>query len=149
MKIYCFVFRHDFDKDHGGREGPCDRLGLMSYNPDRPDSWTDCSKKDFEDWYRSKGHACLEEEVSCVSCGDTRRVSGCQECVGEGLKAHGAVLCQGDCRWHQSSCGPLSTGSTTTTTTPPGPANIFFLDIPRTICDHFNIMHSTYQISLP
>ena len=120
----------------------------MSNNPDRPDSWTTCSQRDFEEWYRETGHACLEE-VSEVSCGDTRRVSRCEECVGEGLKADGAVLCQGDCRWHQGSCDPLSTGSTTTTTTPPGPANIFFLDILRTICDHFNIMHSTYQISLP
>ena len=102
----------------------------MSYDLDRPDSWTNCSKKDFKEWYRSKGHACLEEEVSEVSCGDTRRVSGCQDCVGEGLKAHGVVLCQGDCRWHQGSCHPLSTGSTTTTTTTPAPGNIFFLDIP-------------------
>ena len=43
----------------------------MSYDLDRPDSWTNCSKKDFKEWYRSKGHACLEEEVSQVSCGDT------------------------------------------------------------------------------
>ena len=109
MKIYCFVFRHDFDKDHGGREGPCDRLGLMSYNPDRPDSWTNCSKRDFEDWYRETGHGCLVEKEVEVSCGDTRRVSGCRECVGEGLQPHGAILCRGDCRWHQGGCGQALT----------------------------------------
>ena len=78
----------------------------MSYSPDRPDSWTDCSKKDFEDWYRETGHGCLVEKAVQVSCGDTRRVAGCKECVGEGLEAYGAVLCKGDCGWHQGACGP-------------------------------------------
>lgn len=77
----------------------------MSYNPDRPDSWTNCSKRDFEDWYRETGHGCLVEKEVEVSCGDTRRVSGCRECVGEGLQPHGAILCRGDCRWHQGGCG--------------------------------------------
>ena len=80
----------------------------MSYNPDRPDSWTNCSQRDFEDWYRETGHGCLVEKAVEVSCGDTRRVSVCKECVGEGLHAHGATLCRGDCRWLQGTC--LSAG---------------------------------------
>jgi len=80
-----------------GWDGHCNKtLGLMSYSPDRPDSWTDCSKKDFEDWYRETGHACLVE-AGQVSCGDTRRVAECKDC--------GAVLCRGDCRWNQGACG--------------------------------------------
>ena len=120
----------------------------MSYNPDRPDSWTDCSQRDFEEWYREKGHVCLEEEVSC---GDTRRVFGCEECVGEDLHAHGGILCRGDCRWHQGSrtCEPLSTEPSTQLVAGPTTAvskkgNIFFSDILRTLCAHFNIIHLPY-----
>ena len=81
----------------------------MSYGTDRPDSWTNCSQGDFEDWYRRTGHGCLVEKFEEeVSCGDTRRVSGCRECVGEGEEAAGATLCRGDCRWHQGGC--LSAG---------------------------------------
>lgn len=51
--------RHDHDAEHGGRRGPCNRKGLMSYNP-RPEAWSSCSRSDFEEWYRNTGYVCLE-----------------------------------------------------------------------------------------
>ena len=59
------IFRHDFDKEHGGRPGPCNKEGLMSYG-ERPDKWSECSNKDFTKWWRKMGHACVKE-VSEIS----------------------------------------------------------------------------------
>ena len=61
---FCFIkdyFRHDFDKDHGGKAGPCNNKGLMSYGDGRPDKWSDCSNKDFTEWWRKNGHTCVKE----------------------------------------------------------------------------------------
>ena len=37
---------HDFDNQHGGRGGPCDGTGFMSYGT-APNRWSSCSKADF------------------------------------------------------------------------------------------------------
>jgi len=54
---------HDFDKKHKGNGdfgGPCDGLGLMSYNHP-PDQWSYCSNGDFVESFRSHLHGCLKE----------------------------------------------------------------------------------------
>merc|ERR1712106_131034 len=47
--------KHDFHGDHGGHPGPCNHKGLMSYG-ERPDQWSECSNKDFTEWWKKKGH---------------------------------------------------------------------------------------------
>merc|ERR1712106_8666 len=54
--------KHDHDEDHGGRLGPCNKEGLMSYGSNTPDKWTECSNKDFTDWWRKEGHACVKAQ---------------------------------------------------------------------------------------
>jgi len=51
--------RHDFIGDHGGKGGPCDDKGIMSYPPDLPMKWSTCSRKDQEDWFRTQTHSCM------------------------------------------------------------------------------------------
>merc|ERR1712106_31716 len=54
--------KHDFDEDHGGKTGPCNKKGLMSYGKDRPDKWSECSNKDFTGWWRKEGHNCVQAQ---------------------------------------------------------------------------------------
>jgi hypothetical protein len=37
---------HDFDSQHGGQGGPCDKTGFMSYGT-APNVWSSCSRADF------------------------------------------------------------------------------------------------------
>ena len=53
--------RHDFDPKHGGERGKCNKKGLMSYYPNTPDKWSDCSNSDFINWWRKEGHTCVVE----------------------------------------------------------------------------------------
>ena len=58
--VHTLGVRHDFDSLHGGRRGHCRQtFGLMSYGDSRPNTWTSCSAKDFDDWFRSQGFSCL------------------------------------------------------------------------------------------
>jgi len=49
---------HDFDPVHGGKGGPCDNQGLMSYD-NVPDRWSTCSNNDFKKWYNSRDNTCM------------------------------------------------------------------------------------------
>jgi len=63
--------KHDFDKEHGGRTGPCNKEGLMSYGRNRPDKWSDCSNKDFTEWWMKEGYTCIKEarsQLTKVNC---------------------------------------------------------------------------------
>merc|ERR1712106_135360 len=63
---------HDFADDHGGKTGPCNKEGLMSYGK-RPDKWSECSDKDFTGWWRREGHLCIKEtteaNIAVCKCG--------------------------------------------------------------------------------
>jgi len=64
---------HDFADDHGGKTGPCNKEGLMSYGGKRPDKWSECSNKDFTGWWMREGHACVKgtsgnDNTECSSC---------------------------------------------------------------------------------
>ena len=43
---------HDFDTEHGGQNGPCNGVGIMSYGS-APNVWSTCSKNDFQALYNS------------------------------------------------------------------------------------------------
>jgi len=57
-----FGMSHDFDNKHGGKGGPCDGQGIMSYNNDKPMQWSSCSVNDFTGYYNSNnwGNTCLK-----------------------------------------------------------------------------------------
>jgi len=63
--------KHDFADDHGGKTGPCNKQGLMSYGKKRPDKWSECSNKDFTDWWRREGHECVKESSETNIAGST------------------------------------------------------------------------------
>merc|ERR1712106_608886 len=82
--------KHDFADDHGGRVGPCNKEGLMSYGKDRPNKWSECSDKDFTEWWTREGHHCVKETSESISdciCGlaqrETRIVGGQETEVNE------------------------------------------------------------------
>jgi len=52
---------HDFDDRHGGDHGKCNNQGLMSYGWNTPTQWSSCSDKEFTEWWRKEGHACLKK----------------------------------------------------------------------------------------
>ena len=61
---------HDFDEKHGGRNGPCNGQGIMSYGSVDYNEWSTCSKSDFQEHYVSQywgggspfgGGACLKD----------------------------------------------------------------------------------------
>ena len=58
-----FGMKHDFDEDHGGHDGPCNNQGIMSYGSYAFDSWSTCSRSDFEHHYNyfQWGNSCLED----------------------------------------------------------------------------------------
>ena len=54
------ALRHDFHKDHGGHGGPCDKQGIMSYEPPSlPGTWSTCSRRDQEKAFRKSLHVCM------------------------------------------------------------------------------------------
>ena len=55
--------RHDFHPSHGGNGNPgsgrCDRNDhVMSYGR-KALAWSTCSNSDFKNWFKTKGHQCL------------------------------------------------------------------------------------------
>ena len=60
-----FGMSHDFDQKHGGKGGPCDGHGIMSYNSDKPMKWSDCSVRDFTGYYNELkwGQTCLKSKL--------------------------------------------------------------------------------------
>ena len=56
--LIIFSIRHDFDKDHSGKD--CNTKGLMSYGHTRPDQWSTCSDEDFKSWWKKEGHTCVK-----------------------------------------------------------------------------------------
>ena len=55
------MFRHDFARKHGGQKSQCNGQGLMSYgNP--PDKWSECSNKDFTEYWRKEGFTCIKSD---------------------------------------------------------------------------------------
>ena len=54
------ALRHDFHKNHGGPGGPCDKQGIMSYEPPSlPGTWSTCSRRDQEKAFRKGLHVCM------------------------------------------------------------------------------------------
>ena len=85
---------------HGGEQSPCDQKGLMSYGKERPaHSWSECSNRDFEEWYRKYGHTCLiKEQGSQVNCG-LFKASSCWECTKDAAAGYlASIVCQGECQ---------------------------------------------------
>ena len=81
----------------------------MSYGKERPaETWSDCSNRDFEEWYRAHGHSCLiEDQVNQVNCGFFN-ATNCGECTKDSASvALDHMLCQGDCTMEEGSCVPL------------------------------------------
>ena len=58
-----FGMSHDFDKKHGGLNGPCNGKGIMSYGSIDYNQWSSCSKSDWEHHYslRQWGNGCLDD----------------------------------------------------------------------------------------
>ena len=53
--------KHDHHWTHGGKGGPCDKKGFMSYGS-HLSAWSDCSRKDFLNHYNNKkDNWCLED----------------------------------------------------------------------------------------
>ena len=54
---------HDFSDKHGGKSGPCNKKGIMSYGSFSFTQWSSCSKSDWEQHYASEnwGSGCLED----------------------------------------------------------------------------------------
>jgi len=63
---------HDFSETHRGSDptlnldargdyGPCNDKGIMSYQPpqDLPKEWSECSRKDQENIFKTKTHSCM------------------------------------------------------------------------------------------
>jgi len=70
--------KHDFDPDHGGKTGPCNKAGLMSYGTTVPDKWSDCSNKDFTEWWRRVGYNCLKQaQPQLDDCKDSVKDAPC------------------------------------------------------------------------
>jgi hypothetical protein len=67
--------RHDHDPVHGGRRGPCNHKGIMSYGR-RPDQWSECSKKDFAEWWREKGYVCILEPEGSTATTPSPQITG-------------------------------------------------------------------------
>jgi len=67
-----FGMKHDFDEDHGGWGGPCDNTGIMSYGSYDYDSWSTCSRADWEHHYSyyQWGDTCLDD-ISDTDTGST------------------------------------------------------------------------------
>ena len=61
-----FGMSHDFDPKHGGDNGPCNGLGIMSYG-DAPSKWSSCSVSDFTGYYNANnwGTTCLKGKQLC------------------------------------------------------------------------------------
>ena len=55
-----FGMRHDFDRVHGGDDGPCNG-NIMSYGSMKYNTWSTCSRSDFERHYNvyNWGVGCL------------------------------------------------------------------------------------------
>ena len=53
----------DFDKKHGGKNGPCQGKGIMSHGSFSYNQWSPCSRSDWEHHYASRnwGRSCLED----------------------------------------------------------------------------------------
>ena len=45
---------HDFDRAHGGRWGPCNGKGIMSYGSFSYNQWSTCSRSDWERHFTSR-----------------------------------------------------------------------------------------------
>ena len=56
-----FGMSHDFDAKHGGKTGPCNSKGIMSYG-DKLERWSSCSVSDFTGYYNSQnwGNTCMK-----------------------------------------------------------------------------------------
>ena len=56
-----FGMSHDFDPKHGGKTGPCNSKGIMSYG-DKLERWSSCSVSDFTGYYNSRnwGNTCMK-----------------------------------------------------------------------------------------
>jgi hypothetical protein len=61
---------HDHDVKNGGNGdskapiGPCNQVdtkGIMSYGGEDYNTWSSCSKSNFEDAYKSNRHTCFED----------------------------------------------------------------------------------------
>ena len=95
---------------HGGEQNPCDQKGLMSYGKERPaHSWSECSNRDFEEWYRKYGHTCLiKEQGSQVNCG-LFKASSCRECTKDAAAGYlASIVCQGECAMEEGACVPVN-----------------------------------------
>ena len=55
--------KHDFHSDHGGKNGPCNGKGIMSFEWWSNDEWSKCSRSDFENTFyeRNWGAWCLDD----------------------------------------------------------------------------------------
>ena len=49
-----FGMLHDFDRAHGGRWGPCNGKGIMSYGSFSYNQWSTCSRSDWERHFTSR-----------------------------------------------------------------------------------------------
>ena len=87
----------------------------MSYGENHTDSWTSCSRADFEEWYKATGFVCLDPEEVSVSCGDHRLVGSCGECASGLPRRYALLLCRGDCAWDTatSACTGLQSQAKT------------------------------------
>ena len=57
-----FGMSHDFDEKHGGKNGPCNNKGIMSYGSNDFKGWSACSKSDWEHHYSAENwQNCLED----------------------------------------------------------------------------------------
>ena len=57
-----FGMSHDFDKKHGGEDGPCNNKGIMSYGSVDFNQWSACSKSDWEAHYSAENwQNCLKD----------------------------------------------------------------------------------------
>merc|ERR1719319_1089717 len=101
-------------KKHGGTGSKssgnsCNQKGLMSYGKRRPaQSWSECSNRDFEEWFRTYGHSCLiKDQVNHVNCGHFK-ASSCRECTKDIAADYlAALVCQGECAMKEGACVPL------------------------------------------
>ena len=61
--------KHDFHSDHGGKNGPCNGKGIMSFEWWSNDEWSKCSRSDFEKTFHEQnwGAWCLDD-ISGKNC---------------------------------------------------------------------------------
>merc|ERR1719319_1728218 len=123
--------RHDHAALHGGRRGPCNKQGLMSYGR-RPEAWSRCSNADFESWYRRRGRVCLlthdatpaQASPACLTTMATDHPARGQPChfpfTSEGEDHQGCLVGEDGRAWCATAPAPgpdnPATAATTATT---------------------------------